>query len=397
MRLEDEFVEMFQQQNLLIHWPIDGLKPTGGPAGYLYNLNKGLEAINASGYSFLPSDGPMSSSNDKLKRFVPKRLKDIRRLKRFMALADSSKNARVDYGQYNCIHFHSTEDLFLHRYDLANYSGKVVLTSHSPCVYHMELIARLNLKDVKTHRDSLRKLEAIDEYAFSRADYVIFPCQEAEEPYFHTWNKYCQVRDASKMRYIPTGISSCVAKIDRNEVRSRYGIPVDAFVLTYVGRHNEIKGYGDLRGVAPALLERFDNLWFLNAGKPSPLKGLNHPRWIEVGWTDDPYSIISAADLFVLPNRETYFDLILLEVMSLGQIAIISRTGGNKYFAKYSLPGLRYFDKVGDLPDAIAAIQSTPTNLRNEWAAMNKSVFESAFSCPVFAQGYIDLIRSLGV
>ena len=50
---------------------------------------------------------------------------------------------------------------------------------------------------------------------------------------------------------------------------------------------------------------------FLIAWKEYPIKWLNNDRWIEIWWTDKPYEIIKASDIFILPNKETYFDLIL--------------------------------------------------------------------------------------
>lgn len=70
--------------------------------------------------------------------------------------------------------------------------------------------------------------------------------------------------------------------------------------------------------------------------------GLKDSRWKEVGWTNDSQSIIAASDVFVLPNRETYFDIIMLEVLSCGKIVIASRTGGNKYFEKIGAKGVFY-------------------------------------------------------
>lgn len=318
----------------LIHFPVDKLAPKGGPAGYLYNLKHGLEELGDAEFDFLPVEGSSYEQNATLQKLVPSRIKDLRRLRNFLALLSREVAAPVDYSQYGAVHFHSTEVLYLHRKTLETYRGKVVLTSHSPCVYHEELIARLNPRDAEEHAEELKGLAVIDEYSFKRADYVIFPCPEAEEPYFHTWDGYEAVRDEAKLRYVPTGIEPVSAKVDRTDLRKRYGIPEDAFVVCYVGRHNKIKGYDLLQKVARELLDDED-IWFLVAGREGPIYGLEHSRWVEVGWTDDPHSVIAAADTFILPNRETFFDLIMLEVLSLGQVVLASRTGGNNFFEKF--------------------------------------------------------------
>ena len=38
-----------------------------------------------------------------------------------------------------------------------------------------------------------------------------------------------------------------ISKVNREDFRKKYGIPDNAFVISYAGRHNEIKGYADLK------------------------------------------------------------------------------------------------------------------------------------------------------
>lgn len=123
-------------------------------------------------------------------------------------------------------------------------------------------------------------------------------------------------------------------KVEKDEILKKYNIPKESFIITYFGRHNEVKGYDTLKKLGEKILEKYKDVYFLIAGKEEPLKGLNHKRWIEVGWTKDPHSIVNVANLYILPNKETYFDLALLEVLSLGIKSLLSDTGGNLYFKK---------------------------------------------------------------
>ena len=378
----------------LNHFPDDKLAPKGGPAGYLYNLKHGLEELGDAEFDFLPVEGSSYEQNATLQKLVPSRIKDLRRLRNFLALLSREVAAPVDYSQYGAVHFHSTEVLYLHRKALETYRGKVVLTSHSPCVYHEELIARLNPRDAEEHAEELKGLAVIDEYSFKRADYVIFPCPEAEEPYFHTWDGYEAVRDEAKLRYVPTGIEPVSAKVDRTDLRKRYGIPEDAFVVCYVGRHNKIKGYDLLQKAARELLDDED-IWFLVAGREGPIYGLEHSRWVEVGWTDDPHSVIAAADTFILPNRETFFDLIMLEVLSLGQVVLASRTGGNNFFEKFGCEGIRLYDEVDELVELVRVVKASSAEERQAWRAAARALYEREFTVDVFARRYASVMREI--
>lgn len=379
----------------LIHFPEDRIAAKGGPAGYLYNLRVGLKEISAEGFDFLPSAGNSYESNRMLQRLVPERIKDIRRLCKLLSLPNRHLSAPIDYSRYGCIHFHSTEDLFLHREALEQYNGKVILTSHSPCVYHRELISRLNPKDATWKANELTSLERIDEYAFQRADIIVFPCPEAEEPYFHTWTRYSTIRDRSKLRYLPTGIQACKANIPKETIRLQLGIPADAFVMCYAGRHNSVKGYDLLTEAVLPLLDRDENIWMVVAGKEGPLFSPVHEHWVEIGWTDDPHSIIAASDVFILPNRETFFDLIMLEVLSLGIPIVATNTGGNKYFGQFHLPGIQLFSGLDGFKDALAAIERMSVAEWQSAVVANKELFQAEFNCLKFAKRYEALIRGI--
>lgn len=379
----------------LIHFPKDRIAPKGGPSGYLYNLSCGLNEIGAEEFDFLPPAGSSYEQNRVLQRLVPGRLKDIRRLRNLLMLSDRSLPAPVDYASYDCLHFHSTEDLYLHRNTLEQYRGTVILTSHSPCVYHEELISRLNPKDADRKKKELASLEQIDTFAFRRADVVVFPCPEAEEPYYHTWENYALIRNESKLRYLPTGIQGCTAKVDRDEVRKNYGIPSGAFVMSYVGRHNSVKGYDSLKDAVLPMLDQDSNMWMIVAGKEGPLSSPSHERWIEAGWTNDPHSLIAASDVFILPNKETFFDLIMLEVLSLGVPIVASDTGGNRYFNKFENAGIKLYSDSDELVMSVSMVKEMSSSERQILCESNKALFASEFGCARFAKRYRALIGGL--
>lgn len=377
----------------LIYFSEDNLRPNGGPSGYLYNLKHELSALGYKQIVFLSAEKSIINK-DRAKAILPKRLVEFRKALRFTRMYKEKKTPVVDLNLYDTVHFHRTDDLYRCREALDNYHGKVILTSHTPCVRFQELIDMLNPFDAKLFHRQLRSLEKIDEYAFERADYIIFPCKEAEEPYFHTWDNYEKIRKQEKYFYFPTGINPCKVKESREEIRKKYNIPEDAFVISYVGRHNEIKGYDIVKEVGKKILNN-SNVYFLIAGKEEPLKGTRNSRWIEVGWTNDPHSIISAADVFLLPNRETYFDLIMLEVLSLGQIVVASKTGGNKFFEKFNSEGIKLYDNSNDIVHVITDLMGLESKKLEKMREQNKKLFFDEFTVDKFASRYIKIIQSI--
>lgn len=104
---------------------------------------------------------------------------------------------------------------------------------------------------------------------------------------------------------------------------------------------------------------------------------MEHERWIEVGWTNDPHSIIAASDVFVLPNKETYFDLIMLEVLSLGKLIVASNTGGNKYFSNFNECGILLYNSKEEAVSLIKKIMDLTSEEREKLGEANKKCLEN--------------------
>ena len=382
-------------KKVLIFYPEESLGPVGGPAGYLYNLRMGLQSCKNDEFEitfFNKAPRPLRETV-KRKDKVPKRLREFRRAVKDIRYDKERYPYYPEFSDYHMIHFHSTDRMFLCRDSLKDYRGKVILTSHSPCVMYKEKLTWLNPFDYKLFKKKIDRIENVDLYAFERADTVIFPCPEAEEPYYNTWDKYASIRDEKKLKYMTTGIVGCTAKVARSEIRKKYNIPEDAFLISYAGRHNEIKGYADLKQLGEKLLKEHQDVYFLIAGKEEPLTGLSHERWIEVGWTKDPHSLIAASDVFVLPNRETYFDLILLEVISLGVPMVLSDTGGNKHFKRYGSGGFMFYRTLEEAAQKLAQLRAMSLSERAALGAQVKDIFEKDYNIGVFAENYIKTLK----
>lgn len=386
---------------VLIYKSVSDLKPVGGPNGYLYNLQCGLQELKVEDIHFLKAyediKKPHKVKNGLKKiithmpKFVTNFYRKYQENKNYNLQFEFTNRLPADYQSYDFIHFHSTLDLYQEQEQLKNYRGKVLLTSHSPKPRFQEFID-YNFLNPSISKQMYHKLEQIDIFAFQRADYIIFPCKEAEEPYYNQWEYYQTLHEenAHKYRYMLTGTKPCVAKVSRNEVRKKYHIPEDAFLACYVGRHNEVKGYDVLCNLGKDILDEIPNFYFIIAGKEGPLYHLEHSKWVEVGWTNDPHSIISSSDLFILPNKETYFDLIFLEVLSLNVPILASNTGGNKYYQKFSSSDILLYETIEDMKKKLLEFYQGEKKVCH-----NRELFEAYFKEDIFAKNYLSLISSL--
>lgn len=380
------------------------LAPVGGPTGYVYNIkNQMKDTRKFNNINFIFLHGTIKHKS--IKKYIPKFIKEIRNKNRYLNMAKhivngGSYRTNIDFSQYDIVHFHSTYALYEVKDSLKGYTGKILLTSHSPKALHKEFIEDcISEKAYLKNKKMLDKLEIMDKYAFDRADYIIFPCEEAEEPYYNSWDKYTDVHklNEKKYRYLLTGISQKTYELDRISIRKKYKIPENAFVICYVGRHNKTKGYDKAKIIGDTLLKRYKDIYFLIAGKEEPLCGISNERWIECGWTSISSSIINASDVFVLPNQETYFDLVMLEVLSLGKVIVTTRTGGNKYFEKIKCNGINFYDynNVEEAVNILEKLYHSDMGKIQNLGMENYAIYKKYFTSKQFLNNYIELLENI--
>ena len=391
-------------KKVLIYLNENSLAPTGGSIGYNYTLKKGLQEIDNEGIEieYLQGKEVSADINNRVKNVKAAGLKKLITIsksvvKKGLMMYGPSHKAKVDLSIYDAVHFNRTIDLYWAKDSLRDYKGKVILTLHSPTMPCKQMISMLTNFEKKYMKWFYAKLPDIDNYAINRADNIIIACEEAEEPYYHEWPGYAEFHKKNKHKYVymATGTAPKSALVTKEEMRKKYGIPQDAFVISYVGRHNEIKGYDALKEIGKHLLDANDSAYVFIAGTEGPLYHLEHNRWIEVGWTKDPGSVIQASDVFVLPNKETYFDLVMLEVLSLGQIVVASYTGGNKYFAKYENSGIFLYSNNAEAENIINTLIKMSEVERNELRKKNLELYKAEFTNEAFAKRYIDSLHKI--
>lgn len=239
--------------------------------------------------------------------------------------------------------------------------------------------------------------------AYSMADKVLFPTKYSIEPYL----KETVIRDLfnkieSKFVFCPT----CIIDIHNEEYEKsywniKYGIPMDAFVVLYIGRHNEVKGYDYLLNIGLKMLSTYPNVYFVIAGRDGEIKALDHPRWIELGWVNNSSELLHQADVFVLPNRETYFDIVALEVLRAGTPLIATRTGGNKYLEELSNldKSKLQFVEYGNVDECVNIVdelisQKKIDNL-SEMRLLSRSMFDKHFKISNYILNYQKVIDSV--
>ena len=384
---------------VLIYCNKNELKPIGGPIGYLFNLQKNL----TNEFDFL--DYRIKSDN---KNFLLNFLRKIKNkhFRRFLSnlnwrmhvkkILYSEKTLPKNINDYDAIHFHSTFDYYMCRSGLARakYKGKIILTSHCPKAPHKEVIEDwISKREYKFHKKFYDKLEKADIFSFTNASFLIFPCEEALEPYLHSWKWFSEnfklVKNKSK--FVATGAIDSFSRLKGINVRESLQLSDEKFIVCFSGRHVEVKGYDVLISLYKRT-ENFNDLIFLICGKNNCNYPLSNKR-IEIGWTKDVIDYINAANIFILPNKETYFDLAFLEALSLGKIIIASNTGGNKYFTKFNSPDIYLYNTFDELVEIVKKIY---VERRHEkYSSVNRNIYLNNFTNEIFAKNYEEVVNTL--
>lgn len=376
------------------------LKRAGGPTTYLYNLRNGLDTIKNNDIKFICDN---SNEEDTLehKKFYDK-LKDI--LSKFgyiyVKLYFSKRkkcgkkfNELLSLKNNDVVMFHRTIDLVKALPYLKSDNIKVLM-SHSPEIQAKEIAKILKNKNKKCNEKYIEKryFEEFDQPAFENADIIVFPSKDAMEPYYQTCDNFDELIKNKKIEYVETGTEKLEYKVSRDEFRKIHHIPQDAFVVSFIGRHNEVKGYDSFIEIGNKVLDKYPNSYIITAGIGEILSP-NHDRWIDIGWTNDPGSVANCSDLFILPNKRTYFDLILLEMMSIGKTCLVSNTGGNRTVASYTKGVILY----NNIDSALKEIEKlyNDKELNEQLGELNRKTYEERYTVDVFTKRYIDFFKKV--
>lgn len=387
-------------------WYLNELENTGGPKGYLYNIYEYLKKNPRKEIVFLidlikpvPNNKNIQIAKSSL---INKIITDIKQYVVFLWHIYRRKYDNMqgfNINDFPAVHIHEIADYYKFKNTFPNYHGKVIVTSHCPCPWTYE---KLNPYDgfVKLIRPYVVHKECM---VYNGADYLMFPCANAREPYeVNSLIKKTFNKNNEKFFYVPSSILDLDIEEDRIQKISELGIPKDAFVITYFGRHNYIKGYDILKKVGKTLLEKYPNLYFLCAGN-GEIAPLDHPRWIELGFIKNTHELLYQSDLYISCNRETYFDLVVLEILRSSTKALLSSTGGNVYFKELDNSetiGIDYFD-INDFSDLISKVEKNivckmqnPDAYKTQCES-NRALFLNYFTIERYISRYLDAIHNI--
>ncbi len=378
----------------------------GGPQGYLANLQLGIgrqdniifitqDSLNNQKFDFRNTIAylltcliPVKKYRRSLRQHLTallfgynKYLKDGIDPRYFPFIRELNKYS------FKTITCHVIEDaIFLKSYLKHNNGGKLLQMSHCPQPPSEEVYNTAKENNDPNAENTLKEWQKLEKEAFSDADIYIFPSKESVDCYTSSLPYFQSFINEKDIRYVRTGCQPL------ENLRTKYNIETP-FIISYIGRHNQIKGYDLLKEIAEKILAQREDVTFLIGGAAGSIPPLQHPRWIEIGRCN-PAEVLSITDAFILPNRQTYFDLILLEVMSTGTPVFASRGGGNTT-VEQDTHAITLYDNIDDCVNKLNEFLKQPAEEKSLLRQKIKAAYQQNYTLEVFAQNYINMIKQV--
>lgn len=393
-----------------------GLGPGGGPAGYAFYLQQGLATLEAAeGLIEIVVPTRLRRAVDNRQLEPSWRFRLLKKMPRW--LAGAVLGIHATYTSRNALrYFGFTDDqigslkrakvVVFHDYRLAlSYINNahpeqlILLMPHSPTDLSSEMVENWrgifgNSTIWKLVYEELARLEL---ETFLKVKGIIAPCRSALEGYFLGLpDSRLFLQQALPVYEVKTGVLGLNAIQNRSEVRERWGIAPRDKVVGYFGRKHPHKGFDLFVQIAElAYARKHEGLWFVSAGKghlPSPR---HLPNYLDLGYLTNQLlaDAVAAVDLVVVPNRFSYFDLFILEAMSLGKVVLTSRVGGNICF---DAPGVLFVEEL-TAESFLQAIEKllTKDGLLDSLGGENRRVFEERYNLSAFAKRHLLLAQTL--
>ncbi|MCH2696936.1 MULTISPECIES: glycosyltransferase [Citrobacter] len=368
-----------------------GIRPGGGPAGYLYNLHQSSKSIHA---NFIVDDSNESkirsnTSYNKIKNiphFLLKNLLCIKYIISLLGLKATAGEGNVNNYKYVLCHSAPVAARILKRYKKDKV--KIGFMPHGPVSYTVE-----TLDDIEAKYGALlfrfvyfRIMSYLENRIFYLADFIVVAAKEGLESYSDIKVSY-----EHKLFEVTTGLPPLMCDIPQNEIRERLDIPRDKFVVGFFGRYNYHKGYDYFYDELE--LTKNENILFISAGI-GPITKEERTNYKNYGWRTDINELIYACDIVVIPNRHTYFDLLPLECLSLSRPVAVSFIGGNKKLCDLTQAAIPFNLEKGELSNLLKKLSSDKIYY-NRFNKNAKTSFEQIFTSAKFVEGHNNLFSSL--
>lgn len=243
----------------------------------------------------------------------------------------------------------------------------VILQSHCPELPHNELHELSHVTD-----GMVSWATQAEKMAFARADDLVFPNEGAVEIYSSLISHH------SRIHFLATGAMPV-------GTLQRFPLDSDLTYLLFVGRRNYIKGFDIILEAFKSCREYRRDVRLVIVGKGTPVF---EDGVIDVGFSARPHDWINSCDFVLSCNRQSYFDLLVLETLSVGTPLIISTTMGHRFFENHKSAGILTIDEPtsGNLSAVLMSDALDKKNNNKMTRNSNQKLFDQYFTAEKYRE-----------
>jgi len=383
-------------------------RPGGGPAGYCFNLLQGLSLLGSqeSLKVLFPNTNTRRASKVSRKfellQSLPSCLSGFLVFVRtLMILQDAFRYFGFTEEQIDEI---KTSDVVVfHDYRLASAyllnlnkssNQKIIIMPHAPTDLSAEIIEnwKLYLGNSRIWNIIYRSLAERELRTLLSANSLLIPCRYALDGYFTSMPERVSLFQLPFYE-LPSGVRPLIATQSPYKVRASWGVDSNKKIVGFFGRKHPHKGYDIFCQAAEVAYRHKLDIVFVSAGSGPVSSPLHLPNFLDLGYlTTELADAIAAVDLVIVPNRVCYFDLVILEAMSLGKPVLTTPVGGSRCL---NSPGIFFVNDLSaeNLMMAINELLSKSKSDLEEAGRLNVEVFEDMYSLQPFARRHLEFAK----
>lgn len=288
----------------------------GGPAGFLAQnlMDKPRDFFVFSGDCALPKMSLTEKLTFSIKKKFYSLLKKKQQFIQQYLCARHYHNCNAQ--NYRYLYFHDCETLYGSK-DLIQANQIVILQSHSPELPSVEYIASAG------KGEKYELIKRAEKFAFKRANIVVFPNEGCIDLYKDV------IKKSTDIRFLLSG-AKCA---ESNQEVEHSSISKEKINLLYIGRRNKIKGFDIALSAFKQAYKTNKNINLVVVGNGDKIE---EEGVIDVGFQRFPHNWYNSVDYVINANRQSYFDLSVIEAISTGVPIIMAENYGHKWFKNKS-------------------------------------------------------------
>lgn len=161
-------------------------------------------------------------------------------------------------------------------------------------------------------------------------DRLLLPCVEALDEVARIDRAALTVRTPTSFVLSGASADDSTVKADRAALRQAWDLPLDAPIGLYLGNHQAYRGLDALMAAAPLVDDTIPGV--IAVAGPPRHHVARHPRLRPLGHVSAVADLMNAVDFVINVNRFSLFDLSTIEALEAGKPLLLHDVGGNKTF-----------------------------------------------------------------